>query len=104
MSGTAEQMRFCIVKVPYAGVDTENGKTISVDRYREVFETTLETRADAWVSPRTSLEVATEKLIDRYGKEKSHLLNWPTVYIVWFKTPRPPAEVVRNQGIGGMCM
>lgn len=43
-------MRFCIVKVPYAGVDTENGKTISVDRYREVFETTLETRADAWVS------------------------------------------------------
>ncbi|WP_289093539.1 DNA/RNA helicase domain-containing protein [uncultured Bifidobacterium sp.] len=85
MSGTAEQMRFCIVKVPYAGVDTENGKTISVDRYREVFETTLETRADAWVSPRTSLEVATEKLIDRYGKEKSHLLNWPTVYIVWFK-------------------
>ena len=98
-------MRFCIVKVPYAGVDTENGKTISVDRYREVFETTLETRADAWVSPRTSLEVATEKLIDRYGKEKSHLLNWPTVYISsGLKTPRPPAEVVRNQGIGGMCM
>ena len=96
MATTKEHLSLRIVKVPYVNPHAANSSGSATDNYRKVFLTSLSTDPSAWITPQSILdEHFLRHLENRLRKDKSHFLDWPTVYIVWFANTSEDNAAIR---------